>query len=80
MAVAWDKDGKDAGHSSDSMNTPVSAEAYEDVMRSFIPAHQELQLKPGTYTLRIGVVDRNSRKIGTVDVPLTVPAQPSLGK
>ena len=74
MAVAWDKNGKDAGHSSDSINSSVSAKAYEDVMRSFIPAHQELQLKPGTYTLRLGVVDRNSRKIGTLDVPLTVPA------
>lgn len=74
MAVAWDKQGKDAGHSSDRIDTSVPTKVYQDVMRSYIPAHQELELKPGTYTLRLGVVDRNSRKIGTLDVPLTITA------
>jgi len=37
-----------------------------------LPFHQELDLKPGSYTLRLGVLDRGSQKIGTVDVPLTV--------
>jgi hypothetical protein len=72
MAVAWDKEGKDAGHSSDRIDSSVPTKAYEEVMRSYIPAHQELELKPGTYTLRLGVVDRSSRKIGTMDVPLTI--------
>ena len=72
MAVAWDKEGKDAGHSSDRIDSSVPTKAYEEVMRSYIPAHQELELKPGTYTLRLGVVDRSSRKIGTLDVPLTI--------
>ncbi len=80
MAVAWDKDGKDAGHSSDRIDSSVPTKAYEDVMRSYIPAHQELELGPGTYTLRLGVVDRSSRKIGTLDVPLTIPALPSSDK
>jgi len=74
MAVAWDKEGKDAGHSSDRIDSSVPTKAYEDVMRSYIPAHQELELQPGTYTLRLGVVDRSSRKIGTLDVPLTITA------
>jgi VWFA-related protein len=74
MAVAWDKEGKDAGHSSDRIDSSVPAKVYEEVMRSYIPAHQELELKPGTYTLRLGVVDRSSRKIGTLDVPLTITA------
>jgi len=74
MAVAWDRNGKDAGHSSDKIDSSVAVNVYQEVMRSYIPAHQELELKPGTYTLRLGVVDRNSRKIGTLDVPLTVMA------
>jgi hypothetical protein len=73
MAVAWDKDGKAAAEDSGKIDTSISATAYRDVMRSYIPAHQEIQVKPGTYTLRLGVVDRSSRKIGTLDVPLTVP-------
>jgi len=80
MAVAWDKEGKDAGHSSDRIDSSVPTKAYEEVMRSYIPAHQELELKPGTYTLRLGVVDRSSRKIGTLDVPLTITAPQSSDK
>lgn len=73
MAVAWDKDGKAAGQDSGKIDTEIPMNVYQEVMRTFIPAHQELQVKPGTYTLRVGVVDRNSRKIGTLDVPLSVP-------
>ena len=75
MAVAWDKDGKSAGESSDKIDTSVSLSSYENAMRSYIPGHQELEVRPGNYTLRLGVVDRNSRRIGTVDVPLTVTAE-----
>ncbi len=75
MAVAWDKDGKSGGESSDKIDTSVSLSSYENAMHSYIPAHQELKVKPGAYTLRLGVVDRNSRRIGTVDVPLTVTAE-----
>lgn len=73
MAVAWDKEGKAVAEDSGKIDASISATAYRDVMRSYIPAHQEIQVKPGTYTLRLGVVDRSSRKIGTLDVPLTVP-------
>jgi hypothetical protein len=73
MAVAWDKNGKAAAEDSGKMDTTVPLNVYQDVMRSFIPAHQEVQVKAGTYMLRVGVVDRYSRKIGTLDVPLTVP-------
>ena len=80
MVVAWDKDGKDAGHSSDRIDSSVPTKVYKDVLRSYIPAHQELELRPGTYTLRLGVVDRSSRKIGTLDVPLTITALQSSDK
>ena len=80
MVVAWDKDGKDAGHSSDRIDSSVPTKVYEDVLRSYVPAHQELELRPGTYTLRLGVVDRSSGKIGTLDVPLTITALQSSDK
>jgi hypothetical protein len=73
MAVAWDKNGKPAAEDSGKIDTSIPADTYKDIMRSYVPAHEELEVKPGTYTLRLGVVDRNSRKIGTLDVPLTVP-------
>ena len=73
MAVAWDKNSKIIGESSDKIDTSISPTVYQEVMKASIPAHEELEIKPGTYVLRLGVVDRNSRKIGTLDVPLTVP-------
>lgn len=75
MAVAWDKDGKSGGESSDKIDSSVSLSSYQNAMHSYIPGHQELEVRPGAYTLRLGVVDRNSRRIGTVDVPLTVTAE-----
>jgi VWFA-related protein len=75
MAVAWQKDGKSGGESSDKLDTAVSLSVYQNAMQTYVPAHEELELKPGTYTLRLGVVDRNTRRIGTLDVPLTIPAE-----
>ena len=72
VASAWDKDSKLVAHATDTMNTTLRPEAYQEVMRTGLPFHQELQLKPGSYTLRLGVLDRGNRKIGTLDVPLTV--------
>lgn len=72
LATAWDKNNQDAGHSGKTVRAALSPQNYAQVMQTGIPLHQELDLKPGTYTLRLGVVDRGSQRIGTVDVPLTV--------
>jgi len=34
-------------------------------------------LKPGQYFLRVGVMDRQTQKIGTVSLPLIVAGPPS---
>jgi peptidyl-tRNA hydrolase len=47
-------------------------ETYRTMLQSGIPAHQELELKPGKYRLRLGIIDRATNKVGTLDVPLTV--------
>jgi VWFA-related protein len=71
VATAWDKDLNLVAHATDTMNATLRQNAYDQVMRTGLPFHQELELKPGTYTLRFGVMDRETRKIGTVDVQLT---------
>jgi VWFA-related protein len=73
MAVAWDKSNRVAAQKGNALDKAIPMNVYAEVMRSYIPVHQEFEVGPGSYTLRVGVVDRNSRKIGTVDVPLTVP-------
>jgi hypothetical protein len=40
-----------------------------------VQLHQEMMLKPGSYQLRLGVMDRLSGRIGTLDVPLTIEAK-----
>jgi VWFA-related protein len=71
--TAWDKTQKLVQHSYDTMEATLRPEAFRQVMQSGVPFHQELELKPGTYTLRLGVLDRRNQKIGTLDVPLTIP-------
>lgn len=79
-AVAWTKDHATAGYASSTMNTALKPETYQRVLQSGLPLHAELNLRPGTYVLRVGVVDRGSQRVGTLDVPLTVPGDPSAPK
>jgi VWFA-related protein len=73
IAIAWDKNHLNAGQVVDTSEVWVGTSAFEEVMLTGFPRHQELELKPGSYVLRLGVIDLNSQKMGTVDVPLTIP-------
>jgi hypothetical protein len=75
MAIAFDKDGKEVAHASDTLDGAIPQAAYDAVMKQGLPANQELELKPGTYNLRLGVMDRATQQIGTVDVPLEITEQ-----
>jgi VWFA-related protein len=74
MSVARDGDFKTAGYSTDTVEADFLPAVYKQIMQTGFPAHQELELKPGTYMLRLGVIDRGSQKIGTVDLPITIAA------
>jgi hypothetical protein len=71
--AAWDKDFKLAGRKVDTMEMTLRPAAYDQVMQTGLPFHQELALNPGTYTMRLGVLDRTSHKIGSVSASITVP-------
>ena len=71
-AEVWDAAGKPGGSVSTRYRRAVSPGQLESLMRTGLRSHQEMQLRPGTYQLRLGVVDRLSGKIGTLDVPLTI--------
>jgi VWFA-related protein len=73
VATAWDSEYKDAGHLSNTLEMALHPDTYQEVLQNGVTAHDDIELKPGTYTLRIGVIDRASQKIGTVDVPLIIP-------
>jgi VWFA-related protein len=80
IAIAYDNDGKEIAHASNTLDGTIKAAAYETVMNNGIPAQQELTLPPGAYNLRLGVMDRPSQQIGTVDVPLVVAAGEATAK
>jgi hypothetical protein len=71
--TAWDNEFRLAGHKLDTMEMTLRPSAYKQFMQTGVPFHQELELKPGTYTLRLGAVDRNNHKIGSVQASITIP-------
>ncbi len=80
IVIAYDKDGHEVAHASDTMAGTIKPAAFETVMNNGIPAQQELTLPPGAYNLRLGVMDRPSQQIGTVDVPLVITAAEASAK
>jgi VWFA-related protein len=73
VAVAWDKNNKASGDASETMNLNLKPETFKKILNTGVPAHEELNLKPGAYKLRLGVMDYSNSKIGTLEIPLTVP-------
>jgi VWFA-related protein len=71
-AFGKDKD-KPAGMANDTLNANLSRDNYQQMMKQrFLPCSRELDLKPGAYTLRVGVLDRTTNKMGTSSFPVTV--------
>lgn len=75
MVIAFDSSGKEVAHASDTLDATIPSSAYATVMNYGLPAHQLITLPPGRYNLRIGVMDRTTEQVGTVDAPLEVPSQ-----
>ena len=72
MAVALDGKGIIAGQVANTMDATLRPQEFQALQRTGLPLHQELVLMPGTYDLRVGVLDRASQRIGTINVPLVV--------
>ncbi len=75
VAIAWDEKGKQVASFSEGFHPPLAPEQMRALLRSGLQLHQDMMLKPGSYQLRLGVMDRLSGRIGTLDVPLTIEAK-----
>jgi VWFA-related protein len=73
-AVARDKNWKQVGAASKTIDASLRPQTYQGVLGAGFPGHLDLEVKPGRYILRLGVMDRHNQRIGTLDVPLEVPA------
>lgn len=60
--------------SSSTVNANLKASEYQQMMQQhFLPCDRQLELKPGTYALRMGVLDRATNKMGTASAQVVVP-------
>jgi hypothetical protein len=73
MAIAFDSKGKPIAVVSDTMEGTVKTAHFDEAVRAGLPATQELDLLPGTYYLKTGIMDRNSSQIGTLDISVEIP-------
>jgi hypothetical protein len=74
VAVAWDANGKQSASFSEEFRSPLPPAQLESLLRTGLQVHQGMLLKAGSYQLRLGVLDRLSGRVGTLDVPLTIRA------
>jgi VWFA-related protein len=56
-----------------TQNAGLKPEVYKQLLSQYFPCKQAIDLKPGTYTLRLAVIDRTTNQIGTANAPVTVP-------
>jgi VWFA-related protein len=75
IAVAWDNSGKKCGSFSETFSPTLSPEQLQKLLRSGMQFHQPMTLPPGSYQLRLGVMDRLAGRVGTIDVPLVIEAK-----
>jgi hypothetical protein len=62
---------------SQTVNMPLSDARYQQFIQGPFRFTQQLDLPPGPLFLRIGVFDPTANKIGTLEIPLTVPKTPT---
>jgi VWFA-related protein len=68
--VAFDKNFKPAANLSHTVQLSLPPEKYQHAVNNGLAVHQEIELPPGSYRLRVGVMDDGSQRIGTLDIPL----------
>ncbi|HZI58542.1 MAG TPA: VWA domain-containing protein [Verrucomicrobiae bacterium] len=51
----------------------LKEDVYQQMMHSYFPCQRSLALKPGHYTLRLGVLDETTNLIGTLTSQVSVP-------
>jgi VWFA-related protein len=75
IAWAFPVKGKPIGSGGGTVNAKLDAETFTKVMQSALPCNQSVDLAPGNYMLRLGVIDHKSNRIGALTGWVTVPDQ-----
>jgi VWFA-related protein len=70
---AYDLNGKHLGGHSQDVKLALTPDRYKEFVKNPVIFHEQLALFPGPLSLRIGVLDTQSSKVGTLEIPITVP-------
>jgi hypothetical protein len=73
IAWAFPVKGKPISSGGGTVNAKLDATTFKKVMQTAVPCKQTLDLDPGNYMLRLGVIDHASKKIGALTAWVTVP-------
>ena len=76
-AAAYDTDGKMVTSLSQTQKLPLTNEEYGEFIATPFQFFQQIDLPPGQFTLRVGVFDGVSNKVGTLEIPLLVGKKPA---
>ena len=65
---------KSLPQTSGTLNIDLDPQRYQFILTAGIAFPQQLDLKPGKYRVLLGVNDENSHRLGTLEMPVMVPA------
>jgi hypothetical protein len=72
--AAFSDKGAPVKQASTTMTAAMKADEFQTMMKGQqFPCKQTIDLKPGSYNLTLGVLDRNSKLIGTTTAWVKVP-------
>jgi VWFA-related protein len=72
--AVWAYSGKgNPVRSEGTSNAAIKPDVFQQVMESIYPCQRTMSLKPGKYTLRLGVLDNISNQFGTTMSEITLP-------
>src|SRR5216684_4284435 len=71
-AAAYGSNRKLAGQKDVAIKPTLKPADFTRIQQQGLPYHVDVELPPGRYTLRLGVVDQHNGVIGTADMPLAL--------
>lgn len=78
MIAAYSDDGRQLSGVSTAWTSDLSPTVYKDVINGGVRIHQEVDLPTEAVSLRLGLQDKVSNHLGTIELPLPVPAPPDV--
>lgn len=72
LSVAWDAKNAVKATAVNKMDATFTPAQLKAAAKTGLRLHQELKLAPGSYHIRLAVMDVTTLNVGTIDVPITI--------